>query len=126
LQTTDHAATTRLIKDMFAALNAHDVDAILTLITDDCVFENTGPAPDGTRYTGKQEIRDFFSEFFANTPNANFKLETTLVGEDHATVMHRYTWSDTPGTNDPGSVRGVSICTMKDGKIAELYAYVKG
>ena len=29
------------------ALNRHDVDAVMALMTDDCVFENTWPAPDG-------------------------------------------------------------------------------
>ena len=127
MQTTDNAeTTTQSIKDMFDALNRHDADALLAGITDDCVFENTGPAPDGTRHTGKQEIQEFFAGFFKNAPNAKFTLETMLAGENHASVMHRYTWNDSPGGGDPGTVRGASIFVVRDGKVAEMYSYVKG
>jgi hypothetical protein len=33
-----------------AALNAHDLDTALGLVTDDIVFESTSPLPDGARY----------------------------------------------------------------------------
>ncbi|RPI52267.1 MAG: hypothetical protein EHM56_08585, partial [Chloroflexi bacterium] len=39
------------------ALNAQDVDAMMDLMTEDCVFENTSPAPDGARYEGKEAVR---------------------------------------------------------------------
>jgi hypothetical protein len=29
----------------------------MTLMTDDCVFENTWPAPDGERYEGQVAVR---------------------------------------------------------------------
>ena len=32
-----------------AAVNVHDLDAVLALVTDDIVFESTSPPPDGTR-----------------------------------------------------------------------------
>ena len=35
-----------------AAFGTGDVDAIMSLMTDDCVFEATGPAPDGVRHEG--------------------------------------------------------------------------
>ncbi len=127
MQTTNNAEeTTQLITDMFDALNNHDVDALLACITDDCVFENPGPAPDGTRHAGKHEIREFFTQVFETTPTAKFTLETILVGENHGAVMHRYTWADNPAAGDPGSVRGVSVFTIRDGKVAEMYDYVKG
>ena len=36
-----------------AALNAHDLDAVLALVTEDIVFESTSPPPDGARYEGR-------------------------------------------------------------------------
>ena len=36
-----------------AAINVHDLDAVLALVTDDIVFESTSPPPDGTRYQGR-------------------------------------------------------------------------
>ena len=44
-----------------AAWAAHDLDAALVLVTDDCIFDATGPAPDGTRdvevHTGRTRHR---------------------------------------------------------------------
>jgi limonene-1,2-epoxide hydrolase len=35
----------------------HDLDGAIALITEDCVFDSTEPAPDGTRYVGRDAIR---------------------------------------------------------------------
>jgi ketosteroid isomerase-like protein len=37
----------RLVLDFNAAFNRHDVAGMMALMSDDCVFENTAPAPDG-------------------------------------------------------------------------------
>ena len=31
---------------------------LLALTTEDCVFDNTDPAPDGNRYEGREAIRE--------------------------------------------------------------------
>lgn len=46
------------------AFGRHDVDAVMNLMTDDCVFENTLPPPDGDRYVGQADVRKFWQEFF--------------------------------------------------------------
>ena len=38
------------------ALNRRDLDALGDLITDDCIFEATSPAPDGTRHVGREAV----------------------------------------------------------------------
>jgi ketosteroid isomerase-like protein len=40
-----------------AAVDRHDVDAIMAVMTDDCVFENSGPAPDGQRAEDQAAVR---------------------------------------------------------------------
>jgi ketosteroid isomerase-like protein len=35
-----------------AAFGSGDVDAIMARMTDDCVFESTGPEPDGQHHDG--------------------------------------------------------------------------
>jgi ketosteroid isomerase-like protein len=39
-----------------AAINAHDLDAVLALVTEDIVFESTSPPPDGARYEGRAAV----------------------------------------------------------------------
>ncbi|HKF76577.1 MAG TPA: nuclear transport factor 2 family protein, partial [Candidatus Dormibacteraeota bacterium] len=44
------------------ALTARDVDAFLACLTEDIVFENTSPAPDGERLVGLPAVSAFFKQ----------------------------------------------------------------
>ena len=96
----------------------HDLDAALELVTDDCVFDNTSPAPDGRRYVGRDEIRSGWSEIF-NDLTTRFEPEETFSLDDRVVQRWRYTWSD-------GHVRGVDVYRVRDGKVSEKFSYVKG
>ena len=102
-----------------AAFNRHDVDAVMALMTDDVVFENTNPPPDGERYEGQAAVRGFWERFFAGSPNACFETEDTFAAGDRALVRWRYSWGD-------GHIRGVDVFRVRDGKVAEKLSYVKG
>jgi ketosteroid isomerase-like protein len=116
---TPDAATLSLIDRFNAAFNAHDVDAVMALMTDDCVFENTYPPPDGERFEGQAAVRANFAAFFAQSPHAAFEFEDTFACADRACVRWLYRWSD-------GHVRGVDVFRVRDGRIAEKLSYVKG
>jgi len=105
------------------AFNRHDVDAIMNCMTDDCVFENTRPSPDGTRITGQAAVRAFWEEFFRRSPQARFDTEEMIAAGDRGIVRWRYSWVR-DGT--PGHVRGVDVFRVGDGKVAEKLSYVKG
>ena len=103
-----------------AALNAHDMDTAMTLVSDDVVFESTSPAPDGTRFEGREALRSVLGEMMATTPKASFSTEEQFSdGSARAVVRWRYDWGE-------GHVRGVDILRVRDGKITESFAYVKG
>jgi ketosteroid isomerase-like protein len=108
-----------VIKRFNDAFNRHDVDAVMALMTDDCVFEDTQPAPDGTRYTGAAEVRAYWERFFASSSNASFETEELFAAGDRAVVRWRYDWGQ-------GHVRGVDVFKLRDGKVAEKLSYVKG
>ena len=48
MRSTDDAATLAAIERFSALFDTHDADALATMLTEDTIFENTGPAPDGT------------------------------------------------------------------------------
>jgi ketosteroid isomerase-like protein len=103
-----------------AALNSHDLDAVVALVTDDIVFESTSPPPDGARYEGRDAVRQIWGEMLAATPQARFSVEEQFSdGSGRAVVRWRYDWGD-------GHVRGVDIVRVRDGQLAESLAYVKG
>jgi ketosteroid isomerase-like protein len=105
------------------AFNRHDVDGIMSLMTEDCVFENTRPAPDGTRITGQSAVRAFWEEFFRRSPHAHFETEELIASDDRCIVRWTYRWIR-DGTS--GHVRGVDVFRLRDGKVAEKLSYVKG
>jgi divalent metal cation (Fe/Co/Zn/Cd) transporter/ketosteroid isomerase-like protein len=105
------------------AFNRHDVDAVMAAMTDDCVFENTSP-PNGQRYEGQAQVRVAWEEFFAASPDAHFEGEDVIVAGDRCVVQWVYTWTNDDGTRS--TLRGVDVIRVRDGKVAEKFAYVKG
>jgi ketosteroid isomerase-like protein len=107
-----------------AAFGSGDVDAIMALMTDDVVFESTGPAPDGGRVEGADAVRRVWVELFGQTRDAAFAEEETFVAGDRGVLRWCFTWTEADGT--PGHVRGVDVLTFRDGLVAEKLSYVKG
>jgi ketosteroid isomerase-like protein len=121
-QTAD--ATTRMAVDRFnEAFNRHDPDALALLLTDDTVFEDTSPAPDGRRIEGKAAVVAFWREWFARNPDARFEAEEIIVSGDRAVVRWVYRKIR---NGQPWHLRGVDVFTVRDGKVAAKLAYVKG
>jgi ketosteroid isomerase-like protein len=115
---------TRAVVDQFNdAFNRHDVDAIMGCMTPDCVFENTRPAPDGTRLVGHAAVRGYWEEFFARSPHARFDTEDVFAAADRCVVQWVYHWVR---DGKPGHVRGVDVFRVRDGRVAEKFSYVKG
>jgi cation diffusion facilitator family transporter len=123
---TDTSATpdTTAAVDRFnEAFNRHDVDAVMNAMTDDCVFENTSP-PNGERFEGQDQVRAAWKAFFAASPTAHFEAEDVITTGDRCVVQWQYTWTNDDGTT--GAIRGVDVIRVRDGQVAEKFAYVKG
>jgi ketosteroid isomerase-like protein len=101
-----------------AAWGAHDLDATLALITDDCVFESTGPAPDGVRHVGRDAVRAAWQPIF-DDDRAVFTAEDTFEANDRVVQLWHYAW-------DGGHVRGVDVFRVRDDLVCEKFSYVKG
>jgi ketosteroid isomerase-like protein len=105
--------------DAFGAAWAdHDLDRAMAMTTEDCVFDATGPAPDGTRCEGREAIRAAWAPIFADLAS-RFVPEETFAAGDRVVQRWRYEW-------DGGHVRGVDLFLVRDGLVAEKLSYVKG
>ncbi|MBM3926503.1 MAG: nuclear transport factor 2 family protein [SAR202 cluster bacterium] len=102
------AETRDVIERFNEAFNRHDVDGVMALMTEDCVFESTNPPPDGPRYEGQEEVRAFWEKFFKSSPDARFETEEMFAAGDRCVV------------------RWVDVFRVGDGKVAEKLSYVKG
>jgi ketosteroid isomerase-like protein len=117
-------STLKAVQRFNEAFDRHDVDGIMAAMTEDCVFENTCPPPDGERFTGQDAVRKFWERFFSSSPDSRFTTEEIFATEDRCVVRWRYDWKSNDGS--PGHVRGVDIFRVRGGKVAEKIAYVKG
>lgn len=116
--------STREVIDRFNdAINRHDAAAVAALLTDDTVFENTGPVPDGARIEGKAAVAAFWEKWFASNAGARFEAEDVIIAGDRATVRWIYRKLR---DGQPWHLRGVDVFTVRDGKVAAKLAYVKG
>jgi limonene-1,2-epoxide hydrolase len=106
------------------AFNRHDVAAIMQLVSEDCVFENTAPAPDGIKYKGREVLTQFWQDFFRQSPHARIKIEEIFGLGIRCIMRWRYDWVDGEGNMD--HVRGVDIFRVQNGTINEKLSYVKG
>ena len=105
------------------AFNRHDAEAVEALLTEDTIFEDTSPAPDGKRVEGKAAVAEFWRGWFAKNAEAHFDAEDVIVAGNRATVLWVYRKMR---NGQPWHLRGADVFTVRDGKVAAKLAYVKG
>jgi ketosteroid isomerase-like protein len=116
--------STRATIDRFnEAFNRHDADALAEVLTDDTVFEDTSPPPDGRRIEGKAAVVEYWRAWFARNAGAAFEAEDVIVCGERAVVCWIYR-KERDGR--PWHIRGVDVFTVRGGKVAAKLAYVKG
>ena len=99
------------------AFNRHDLDAILALMTEDCVFvHSSGPERDGQRYTGRDAVRAGIAEVFALYPDGRWEDgRHTVLGERG---LSEWIFRGTRRDGVRVEVNGCDLFTFRDGKIA--------
>lgn len=117
-------ATTEMLHAFADAWNRHDVDALMSFMTDDCVFESSaGPDICGTRYVGEKAVRAGFAEVWAVFPDAHWGSARHFVHQDRGVSEWTFTGTRSDGTRV--EVHGCDLFTFKDGKIALKNSYRK-
>lgn len=106
------------------AFNAHDLDAIMSHMTDDCVFEaSAGPDIDGEKFTGQKQVRGAFEEVFSTYPDAQWHNPEHFVSGNRGFSEWTFTGTRTDGTRV--EVTGCDLFTFENGKIAVKNSYRK-
>ena len=117
-------ATLATINRFNEAFKRHDVPAIMALMTADCLFEGTYPAPDGQNYRGQAAVQAFWIELFNSTAQSRFETEEIFACGNRSVMRWVYHWVGKDGVS--GHVRGVDVFRVTDGLVAEKLSYVKG
>jgi ketosteroid isomerase-like protein len=118
---TNGEVTLEIMKRFNNAFQARRPEDLDDLIGEGCVLENTGPAPDGARYEGREACLTFWKGI-ASSANLVFQAEEIWASEDRGIIRWQLRWGE--GKTD--RTRGVNIMRVRGGKIVEGMGYVKG
>ena len=122
--TAERKPTIAILDGFANAFNAHDVEKIVSYMTDDCIFEaSAGPDVDGERFVGKEAVKKAFEEVLKNFPDAHWGNPHHFISGNRAVSEWTFT-----GTKQDGSkveVTGCDLFTFKKGKIAVKNSYRK-
>jgi ketosteroid isomerase-like protein len=121
--TMTNSATRSVIDRFNEAFNRHDAGALELLLTDDTIFEDTSPAPDGRRVQGRAAVVAFWRDWFLRNADAHFDAEDVIISGDRAVVLWVY---HKIRNGQPWHLRGVDVFTVRNGKVSAKLAYVKG
>jgi steroid delta-isomerase-like uncharacterized protein len=107
------------------AWNRHDLDGLMDLFDDDCVFEASGgDEVCGTLYQGRAEVRRAFADVFESMPDANWgNGRHHYIAPDYG--ISEWTLTGTLSDGRRLEVNGCDFLTVRDGKILTKNAFRK-
>ena len=116
--------TTEMLQAFADAWNRHDIDALMSFMTEDCVFEaSAGNHVCGTPYVGRESVRAAFAEVWTTFPDAQWGNARHLVCAERGVSEWTFTGTGADGTRV--EVHGCDQFTFRGGKIALKDSYRK-
>ena len=120
----DHDGAMQMLKAIARAFDEHDLEAIMVHFARDAVFEGPrGTDPWGTRFVGRQEIREGFAARFAGIPDIRYQQVEHFVDGDRG--ASEWTLSGTTTEGQRIEVRGCDLWTFRDGMVVKKDSYWK-
>jgi ketosteroid isomerase-like protein len=107
------------------AWNRHDLDALMDLFDDDCVFEASGgDEVCGKRYQGHVEVRQAFAQVLESMPDANWGNGRHYgIAPDYG--VSEWTLTGTMSDGRRLEVNGCDFLMVRGGKILSKNSYRK-
>ena len=105
-----------------SAWNSHDPDKLAAIFTPDVTYEDV---PFGAVNHGSAELRKFAASEFEGSPDLHVELGTSSIQGEHGIIEWTFSGTDKGifKTGKKFSVRGVTILTVKNGKISRNVDY---
>jgi steroid delta-isomerase-like uncharacterized protein len=131
-QTTEATTIEELAARYGEAWNSQDLDAILALHADDCVFHaHAGGSPPAE---GKEAVREAFAAYLAQLPDINFATRSLRTGEDYWVLESTMTGTVAQPLQVEGEDRGaegakvdvecIDVIEVRDGLVARKDTYL--
>lgn len=115
----------RLLIEHTDAWNSHDIDRLINLFAEDCVFEASGGSePCGRRVAGRAEVRAAFADVLESMPDATWGDGRHFVlSDDYGVSEWRLTGTLLDGHRI--DVFGCDFLTVRDNKIVRKNSFRK-
>ena len=110
-----------VVERLLAAINAHDLEAMVACFADD--YRNEWPAHPQRGFRGNEQVRRNWSEIFAGVPDLQAQLPRMTVEGD--TVWTEWEMSGTRRDGAAHLMRGVSIFGVSQGRLAWVRFYLE-
>ena len=118
------ASILETLQSLADAFNAHDLDRIMSHFADDAVLEMPrGPDPWGTRFEGKDAVREGLAGRFRGLPDVHYGNVTHFVSGDVG--FSRWTISGTTPAGQRVHANGCDFYTFRDGLAVRKDSYWK-
>ena len=117
-------AATPSLQAFLDAFNAHDIDAIMSFFTEDCILDTPrGPTPGGRRLVGRQQVRQGIQERLDGIPDIHYGDDRHWTSGDRG--ASEWTIRGTQATGEPIEVRGCDLFEFTDGRISRKDSFWK-
>ncbi len=114
------------LTELCAAFNAHDLDRIMALLSDDCVLEMPqGSMPWGSRIEGERNVRDALATRFEGLPDVFYDDAEHFVDAATDTGISKWILMGTTRDGTRKEVQGCDFYTFRDGKVIRKDSYWK-
>ncbi len=124
MQNNEDAMTPSKLAAFSAAWNRHDIEALMSFMSDDCVFQTAaGPDACGARHEGIAAVRLAFESAWQNFPDAQWINDRHFVDQNFGVSEWTFTGTAADGTRVEAD--GVDIFIFKNGKIQLKNAFRK-
>jgi steroid delta-isomerase-like uncharacterized protein len=112
-----------VVRQVFDAVNAGDVDGILALVSDDITVHTSVPGIP----PGREGFRQFVGVFLTAFPEQHTELHDLVAEGDRVAVLHTHhvihggEFAGLPATGKQASVDGLELFRVRDGRVAEMW-----
>ena len=112
------------LKQYSDAWNEHDIEKIMSYMTEDCIFRTGGGKQSyGTQYQGQAEVRKRFESIWEEFPDVSFINTRHFIEGDRACSEWTFVATTTDGRRL--KIDGCDLFTFRKGKIALKNTFLK-
>lgn len=113
---TTPAVTAVTLQDFSDAWNRHDIDGLMSFMSEDCVFQTAvGPDACGTRHVGEAAVRKAFASAWETVKDAQWENGSHFAQGDFGISQWTFTGTAPDGTRI--ETDGVDVFAFRGGKI---------